>query len=90
MVSAENYMSADNIAAGANRIADLEGQLHVLQLLARAQQNGASNEAMERILFREALRGPDDAWSGRGNDVRRAYADGIRRGIDEALWDLRG
>ncbi len=33
-------------------------------------------EAVRHSLMRTATNGADDAWSGRGNDVKRAYDDG--------------
>jgi hypothetical protein len=34
-------------------------------------------------------RNPDDTWSGRGNDARRAYGDGWRDALAEVAYSLR-
>lgn len=81
-------LSSDRMASMVNDIAESEGEIRVLTLLANAEERGKSKEEIKEALFRLALRGPDDAWSGRGNDVRRALADGIRSAIDDAMWDL--
>ena len=79
---------SERIAKAANAIAAQEGTIRVLAVLAKLKANYASDEAIQRALLREALRVPDDQWSGRANDVRRAYADGHREALDNAMWDL--
>lgn len=81
-------MNAEDIAKAAGRIAETEGRIQVLYSLSRAEQNQASEHKMREIVIQEALRDPDDRWSGRGNDVLRSKADGRRSLLDSALWDL--
>jgi hypothetical protein len=44
-----------------------------------------ANLAVIETLTRIVLRGADDTWSGRGNDARRAYFDGVRETADDLL-----
>ena len=41
------------------------------------------------VLLEFALTGPDDAWSGRGNDGKRVAADARRDAVRDALSALR-
>ena len=75
------------VAASANRMAEAEGA-HKAWAIAAAILRGAldSGTVADPVrLFALLLDGPDDTWSGRGNDVRRAYADGVRRAVAEAV-----
>lgn len=84
----DTYLPAEHIAKATNRIAEKEGALEVAHLVKHAEANEASTETLTRMLLREAVRSADDTWSGRGNDVRRAFADGRRNAIDDAMLDL--
>ena len=75
------------VAASANRMAEAEGA-HKAWALAAAILRGALDAgtvADPTRLLALLLDGADDTWSGRGNDVRRAYADGVRRAVAEAV-----
>ena len=41
-------------------------------------------------MMRMLLNGPDDTWSGRGNDARRAYHDGVREAWQRIAPRLEG
>jgi hypothetical protein len=41
------------------------------------------------VLVKLALRKVDDTWSGRGNDAKRAYADGWRDAVDAAFRSVQ-
>lgn len=78
---------ADRIAKAANAIAAQEGVIRVRAVVAGLKTNHASDEEAQRALLNEALRVPDDTWSGRANDVRRAYADGHREALNDVMRD---
>ena len=82
------HFSTEHIAKYANTIAWFEGALQVAHLKARLEEKGASKEERLSALFREAVRTTDDTWSGRTNDVRRAFADGRREALDDLQWEL--
>lgn len=82
------YFTSENIAKAANDIAGLEGELEVIHLLNRLEANDAPVAVATRALLNEALRGAQDTWSGRGNDVKRAFADGRRDAVDNATYSL--
>lgn len=86
----DTYLSAEHIARTANQIAEKEGALEVAHLLKHAEANEVSKDTLARMLLREAVRPADDTWSGRGNDVRRAFADGRRNAIDDAVMEFIG
>lgn len=79
---------SERIAKAANAIAAQEGAIRVRHLLARLEANNVSADGTAKALLRESLRGPDDQWSDRANDVRRAFADGHRDALNDAMWDL--
>lgn len=87
-VENDTYLSSERIAKITNQIAWVEGAQEVAHLKARLDSNEASKEDMLRALFREAVRTTDDTWSGRTNDVRRAFADGRREALDDLQWEL--
>lgn len=87
-VETDGYFPAERIAKAANQIAEKEGALEVAHLVKHAEDHGASPEALTRMLLREAVRSADDTWSGRTNDVKRAFADGRRDAIDDAMMEL--
>ena len=84
----DTYLPAEHIAKTANRIAEKEGALEVAHLLTHAEVNEVPKETLARMLLREAVRSTDDTWSGRGNDVKRAFADGRRDAIDDAVMEF--
>lgn len=47
--------------------------------------NGLTIEQCKEQLIKKLLRGADDSWSGRTNDVLRAEFDGFRRAADRFL-----
>lgn len=46
---------------------------------------GATVEQVQQELLQELLRGADDKWSGRGNDLRRVAHDGTRAAIERVF-----
>lgn len=87
-VETDGYFPAERLAKAANQIAEKEGALEVAHLVQYAEANEVSKDALTRMLLREAVRSADDTWSGRGNDVKRAFADGRRDAIDDAMLEL--
>lgn len=81
-----NYLSSEAIAKSANRIAEAEGEVRAMSILAGAQKQEMD---LKSAILRHALRSPDDEWSGRTNDVRRAFADGLRTALEDSLWDIK-
>jgi hypothetical protein len=71
--------ASQDLAREVNGLAVLEGRAdayrHVLTL---ALTRDLSLEDFLAALLDRASRKADDEWSGRGNDVRRSYADGQR------------
>jgi hypothetical protein len=59
-------------------------RLDVAQMLRENQETGDIRET----LLNELLRGADDAWSGRANDLRRATHDGVRLAIRDIIRAL--
>lgn len=80
---------AHSLAAKVNHVAEIEGWLYAVEYLEQFPDPAAqATEAAELL-----LRGADDTWSGRRNDVARARFDGLRDGVrfamDEARWRQR-
>lgn len=88
LAASPDEFDSERIAKAANAIAAQEGAIRVRVVLASLEANEVSADGTARALLRESLRGPDDQWSGRANDVRRAYADGHREALNDAMWDI--
>jgi hypothetical protein len=83
----ENLGSDDveRMTSAVQAVARAQGALYVAELVdeiqADAQEQGQDRNLMEarigHALLRVVSAGPDDLWSGRGNDTRRARFEGI-------------
>lgn len=71
-------------------LASIEGQLAVASRLARAIEADLDREEQVAVLFQLLQDGADDSWSGRGNDLRRARFDGVRREVESYYARLEG
>lgn len=78
---------AESIASRANGIAVAEGRAQARWEYRNALADEATDEQIKAHFFRLLTNHPDDKWSGRGNDARRAKADGFR---EEAARLVRG
>lgn len=76
---------AERLAKEVNGLAENEGRLFVRVQYRNALAQDASPEAIRRHLTKLVLNHPDDEWSGRSNDVRRAKADGVRNEVASIL-----
>lgn len=91
----DEAMRSDRLAGLLNALADAEGVARVRhsyrQALVGMLDLGHSFEDAVAYAKESAvghlLSGPDDTWSGRKNDVRRAFADGVR---EAASYLIRG
>jgi hypothetical protein len=71
--------SARDIAGELNRLASIEGEIHVWRILVRLLDAGRDESEISEAITALLLTGADDAWAGRSNDARRAHFDGIRQ-----------
>lgn len=71
--------STERLACPFEHLAVLEGELKAYTV---AALGGVSQ--VTRLL----LQGADDKWSGRGNEQKRAYYDGVRRGAEKVLCEV--
>lgn len=75
---------ASEIVNKLNKLAEAEGSRDMWYRLQRAATHTSVNgdefteDMANRVVLGFLANGADDSWSGRGNDVRRAYFDGIR------------
>lgn len=83
-----NGARPESLATSLNRVAEAEGRLFVYRSAEQfvvnataAAEDGADDvsgaDVRDHLLTSVVLRGPDDGWSGRTNDARRAYFDGV-------------
>jgi hypothetical protein len=79
---------AEDIATTVNSLAAAEGEAFVLREYRNALVHDATMPEVISHLTRIGLQEPDDAWSGRTNDTRRAYRDGVRRKVREVIQYL--
>ena len=80
---------AKSLARRLNTLAELEGRLFVFRTLIYLNANDRAGE-IRNWLMEQAIRGADDSWSGRINDVARARHDGVLRAIREVDQELNG
>ena len=78
-----------SLARRLNTLAELEGRLFVFRTVTYLNDNDRADE-IQSWLMEQAIRGADDNWSGRSNDVARARHDGVLRAIREAAQDING
>lgn len=71
----------DELAGLVNSVAREEGRRFVRHQLREAVAGDATEQQIKDHLFRLVTAHPDDEWSGRRNDARRSYREGVR---DEA------
>jgi hypothetical protein len=70
----------DSLAKRLNDYAESYGALRLLAAVEGLDDQQQKDKAVALV-----LNGPDDGWSGRSNDVRRAQYDGLRRYADEII-----
>jgi hypothetical protein len=80
---------AKSLARRLNTLAELEGRLSVFRMVIHLHDNDRADQ-IQNWLMEQAMRGADDNWSGRTNDVTRARHDGVLRAIREASQDING
>jgi len=73
---------AENVAKALNQLAEAEGKANAWFHIRNARSQGATDADVQDHLLRLVLNGPDDGWSGRTNDVRRATFDGFRAEVE--------
>ena len=78
-----------SLARRLNTLAELEGRLFIFRTVTYLNDNDRASE-IQNWLMEQAIRGADDNWSGRTNDVARARHDGVLRAIREASQDING
>ena len=70
------------LASRLNILAKHEGRLHVFAAVLELNQAG-NDELINGWLMDQALKGADDSWSGRNNDIARTRYDGVLSAIRE-------
>lgn len=76
----------EQLAKLVNTVAYTEGY-HTTRDTLRTVVERRGVQAARGVALRLANADPDDTWSGRANDVRRAKADGVRQAIADALYE---
>ncbi|MBN8457549.1 MAG: hypothetical protein J0M04_06915 [Verrucomicrobia bacterium] len=80
---------AKSLARRLNTLAELEGRLSVFRMVIHLNAIDRADE-IQAWLMEQAVRGADDNWSGRTNDVSRARHDGVLRAIREVGQRING
>ena len=80
---------AKSLARRLNTLAELEGRLSVFRTVIHLNDNDRAGE-IQAWLMEQAIRGADDNWSGRTNDVSRARHDGVLRALREMDREING
>lgn len=77
-----------DLAKLVNSLAAAEGRAYVRAMIRDGLAQWATPDAIKYGILRLALSNPDDTWSGRANDVRRAYADGVREEVRDQMYRI--
>ena len=88
LTNPEIAIDGRSIAREAGMIAYDEGIARVVSMMVSARKRELSAGEIKTALLDILARGADDNWSGRGNDVRRSYHDGMLDTINTILLDL--
>ena len=88
LTNPEIAIDGRSIAREANMIAYDEGIVRIASMMISALKRELSAGEIKTSLLDILARGADDNWSGRGNDVRRSYHDGVLDMVNAVLWDL--
>lgn len=67
----------DSLSSLTNDLAEAQGE-EIAWIRASQAMTTFDPYKVRSILLTQVLLGSDDQWSGRGNEVKRAYADGFR------------
>lgn len=91
----QHFTSWEEAGRAALILAEAEGALSIYEVaasLARQVADGTTvlpvdsiADALEAMAIRRLSAHPDDVWSGRLNDARRAYHDGVRAAAVEFI-----
>lgn len=73
------------LAQAVNAVAEMEGRVEVRALVVHALRHEADEQQIRQSLLQRLLQSPNDTWSGRTNDARRARMDGVREEIEHML-----
>jgi hypothetical protein len=73
---------SQSLASRLNLLAKHEGRLHVFAAVLELNQAG-KGDRIQGWLMDQALKGADDSWSGRNNDIARTRYDGVLSAIRE-------
>lgn len=77
-------VQAESLASGVNAIAEAEGMAFIAgQFVRMLKHDKTRAEATASCVSHVIGVGPDDTWSGRTNDARRAHFDGMRKMASE-------
>lgn len=79
--------SAHDIAWKAHMIANADGEARVFHLMMKAEERELPASQIKVTLLQLLSQHPNDDYSGRNNDVRRSFQDGIRHAINAVLID---
>lgn len=75
-------------ADAVNAAARETGAIRVRAITASVIERGGSREDVMNTWLDMLVSGADDGWSGRTNDSKRSYFDGMRDEIREMRFDL--
>lgn len=81
----KDWVTAEHLTDFANEIAAAEGHVEVAHDFRAMLQQDYSADAIRKAMMRKLLLSPGDTYSGRGNDNRRAKADGVRAAVDSVI-----
>ena len=78
----ERMAKGDCIASKVSIMRQMEGQVRAYSLILRA----ITSTPLDTIIADALLRGVDDRWSGRTNDLNRAVHDGLLEALQTARY----
>jgi hypothetical protein len=88
VANVQHSQNVQQLATALAYMATCEGELTLYATAARILANTQDLASLRKYVTELVLRGPDDSWSGRTNDARRALYDGTLQGASSVLADL--
>ena len=88
LAEAAEKNDSEGLASMVNAIASAEGRYMAQERVADCQQGGLSKEETLAAAIQLLAQSGQDTYSGRGNDARRAKADGLKAALQDLVYTL--
>lgn len=85
-VSADRWLEAAHALWAAEAVSRVRREIVSCLVANKDRPGGQATLAVRRLLIDILAEGPNDAWSGRKNDARRAAFEAVCREVNDQRW----